>query len=62
VLFVFINSDHSLVDRIGPVYLVWTVAHLAVAGLAFGVVRSLWRAPEATEVVDAADSESAPII
>jgi hypothetical protein len=59
VLFVFIDSDHSLVDRIGLVYLVWTVAHLAVAGLAFRVVRSLWRVPEA---VDAADSEAAPIV
>jgi heme/copper-type cytochrome/quinol oxidase subunit 2 len=60
VLFVFIDSDHSLADRIGLVYLVWTVAHLAVAGLAFRVMRSLWRAPETTESVDAADSEPAP--
>ena len=60
VLFVFIDSDHSLADRIGLVYLVWTVAHLAVAGLALWVVRSLWRAPETTESVDAADSEPVP--
>jgi hypothetical protein len=62
VVFVFVDSDHSLADRIGLVYLVWTVAHLAVAGLAFRVVRSLWRTPEMTASVDVADSEPAPRI
>ncbi|MCP4308363.1 MAG: hypothetical protein GY926_25620 [bacterium] len=60
VVFVFIDSDHSLADRIGLVYLVWTVAHLAVTALALRVVRSLWRAPEMTELVDTADSMSVP--
>lgn len=60
VLFVFVDSDHSLADRIGLVYLIWTVAHLAVTGLALRVARSLWRAPEMAELVDTADSESAP--
>ncbi len=60
VLFVFIDSDHSLADRIGLVYLVWTVAHLAVAGLALRVMRSLWRTPVTTESVDVADSEPVP--
>ena len=45
VLFVFIDSDHALADRMAAVLLVWTIAHLAVAALAGFVMRSLSGTP-----------------
>ena len=43
VLFVFIDSDHALSDRMLAVMTVWTLGHLVVAGLAGWVMRSLRR-------------------
>lgn len=43
ILFVFVDSDHSLADRMAAVLVVWTVAHLAVAALAAWVARRLMR-------------------
>ena len=43
VLFVFIDSDHALSDRMLAVMTVWTLGHLVVAGLAGRVMRSLRR-------------------
>ena len=41
VLFVFVDSDHALADRMLAVLLVWATAHLAVAALAGWIMRSL---------------------
>lgn len=42
VLFVFIDSDHALSDRMAVVLIVWTMAHAAVASLAGWMMRSLY--------------------
>ncbi len=42
VLFVFIDSDHALVDRMALVLMVWTVGHLVVAAVAGWMMRSLY--------------------
>jgi hypothetical protein len=47
VLFVFVDSDHSLAERAPLVFLTWTVAHCAVAVLAAWVAKSLWKPPHA---------------
>ena len=41
VLFVFIDSDHALSDRMLPVMVVWTVGHILVAALANRAARGL---------------------
>lgn len=45
VLFVFVDSDQALSDRMVAVMLVWTTAHLALAGLAGWMMRSLMGVP-----------------
>lgn len=45
VLFVFIDSDHALADRMAAVLFVWTAAHLAVAALAGLLMKSLSGTP-----------------
>jgi hypothetical protein len=45
VLFVFVDSDHALADRMAAVLLVWTLGHLAAAWLAGWVTRSLRVSP-----------------
>ena len=39
VLFVFIDSDHALADRMAAVMLVWIVGHVAVAVVAWRMMR-----------------------
>lgn len=41
VLFVFVDSDHALSDRMPAVLTVWIAAHLATAGLAWRLMRNL---------------------
>lgn len=41
VLFVFVDSDHALSDRMAAVLLVWTLGHLGAAWLAGRMTRSL---------------------
>ena len=41
VLFVFVDSDHALADRMPAVMLVWTVGHVAVAVVAWRMMRDL---------------------
>jgi hypothetical protein len=45
VLFVFVDSDHALSDRMPAVLLVWTLGHLAAAWLAGRTTRSLHAYP-----------------
>ena len=56
VLFVFIDSDHALSDRPVPVYLVWTLATAAFAGLAWWMVRGLRRHPDTPDHVKHTDA------
>ena len=45
VLFVFVDSDHALSDRMAAVLAVWTLGHLGVTWLAAWVTRSLRGSP-----------------
>lgn len=45
VLFVFVDSDHALSDRMVAVMLVWTTAQVALAGIAGWMMRSLMGPP-----------------
>lgn len=45
VLFVFVDSDHALSDRMAAVLLVWTLGHLGAAWLAGRVTRGLRLSP-----------------
>lgn len=45
VLFVFVDSDHALSDRMAAVMAVWTLGHLGAAWLAGRMTRSLRVSP-----------------
>lgn len=47
VLFVFVDSDHSLAGRAPLVLMTWTLAHVVVAGLASHTGKALWKPPHA---------------
>jgi hypothetical protein len=48
IVFIAVDSDHSLSDRAFMVELMWLIGHLALGLLAFGVARSLFGTPRGT--------------
>ena len=48
VLFVFVDSDHALSDRMAAVMAVWALGHLGAAWLAARTTRNLYQSPPRT--------------
>lgn len=54
VLFVFVDSDHALSERMSAVLLVWTLGHLAAAWIAGRMTRSLHGDPRRKILIEEA--------